>query len=396
MHADDMTSPLVRPDSIGRPIIASLAAAITCIATVGLGLSLSLPLLSFALDAKGASRTLIGLNTAVAGVATIVCAPFVAEFTRRVGLRAMLAAALAMAAGALMGFMVVEPIWAWFPLRFVFAGALTVLFVLSEYWIAAVAPVARRGLIMGIYATALSLGFAAGPQVLALVGTAGPAPYLVGAALMLLAAIPIILAGGLTPAIEDRPKSGIAGAVVIAPAATLAALVFGAAETAGFALMPLWGAAQGFSMADAALLISVVALGNLLFQAPLGYLSDRVDRRLVLLACALVGVAGMVFVAAIPMERTALLAVLFVWGGFIAGLYTVGLALLAGRFTGADLAQANAAFVMMYALGMMVGPPLAGAAMDAFPREGLPLSLAAMLAIYAAIVAGGILRSGKP
>uniref|UniRef100_UPI0013D393F4 MFS transporter n=1 Tax=Klebsiella pneumoniae TaxID=573 RepID=UPI0013D393F4 len=64
-----------------------------------------------------------------------------------------------------LGFLVVEPLWAWFPLRFVFGASLAVLFVLSEYWINAVAPEARRGLVLGIYATALSLGFAAGPQI---------------------------------------------------------------------------------------------------------------------------------------------------------------------------------------------------------------------------------------
>ncbi|WP_164125666.1 MFS transporter, partial [Stenotrophomonas maltophilia] len=78
----------------------------------------------------------------------------------------------------------------------------------------------------------------------------------------------------------------------VAPAATLAALVFGAAETGAFALLPLYGTSIGFDAAGAATLISLVSLGNLLFQIPIGLVADRVDRRFVLLFCGLAGAAG--------------------------------------------------------------------------------------------------------
>ncbi|MFX5756562.1 hypothetical protein ABTE27_21685, partial [Acinetobacter baumannii] len=69
-----MTSIAAPPATDTRRLVLSIGAAVACIVAVGLGLSLSIPLLSFALDAKGASRTLIGLNTAMGGVATIVFA----------------------------------------------------------------------------------------------------------------------------------------------------------------------------------------------------------------------------------------------------------------------------------------------------------------------------------
>ncbi len=105
-------------DQFSRPQILSLAAAISCVVTVGIGLSLSIPLLSFALDAKGASRTLIGLNTAMPGVATLVCAPFISGWARRFGMAQTLAAAILVAAVSLLAFNAVTPIWAWFPIRF--------------------------------------------------------------------------------------------------------------------------------------------------------------------------------------------------------------------------------------------------------------------------------------
>ena len=78
------------------------------------------------------------------------------------------------------------------------------------------------------------------------------------------------------------------------PTATAAVLVFGAVETGGFALFPVYGNRIGYSEADAALLLSMIGLGNVILQIPIGFLSDRIgDRRILLIACAIVGLAGM-------------------------------------------------------------------------------------------------------
>ena len=79
----------------------------------------------------------------------------------------------------------------------------------------------------------------------------------------------------------------------LVPTATAAVLVFGAVETGGFALFPVYGNRIGYSEADAALLLTMIGLGNVLLQIPIGMISDRVgDRRYLLLVCALVGLAG--------------------------------------------------------------------------------------------------------
>ncbi|WP_439575460.1 MFS transporter [Phreatobacter sp.] len=377
---------VIASPTFDRQTTLSIAAAIACIVSVGIGLSLSIPLLSFAMDAKGASRTLIGINTAMGGVATIACAPFISGWARAYGVRAVLGVAIATGVVSLLAFLVVEPLWAWFPLRFVFGGSLAVLFVLSEYWINAAAPEARRGFVLGIYATALSLGFATGPQILTFVGTAGPAPFLAGSAVFGLAALPVVLARGIAPVIGDEPTSGLMTYLWAAPAGTLAALVFGAAETGAIALLPLYGTAIGLDTMGALSLVTAFVLGNVLFQIPLGMIADRIDRRWVLLFCASVGATGMAVMAMVPLGLTALMALLFVWGGIVAGLYTVGLAHLGSRFRGADLAQANAAFVVMYSIGLIVGPPLAGAGMDFWPPHGLAATLALLFAFYLAVV----------
>src|SRR5690606_37802616 len=77
---------------------------------------------------------------------------------------------------------------------------------------------------------------------------------------------------------------------------------------------------------------------------------------------------------------------LFLWGGMVAALYTVGLAHLGSRLTGRDLASANAAFVFCYGLGMVLGPQAVGIGMDLFGTDGFGWSLSIFFAFYVAVV----------
>ena len=167
------------------------------------------------------------------------------------------------------------------------------------------------------------------------------------------------MAAGESPQIQpaDGQPTGFIRYIWLVPTATAAVLVYGAVETGGFALFPVYGNRIGYSESDAALLLSMIGLGNVVMQIPLGYLSDRIgDRRILLVACAAVGLLGMLALPWFATNWNIAAAVLFVWGGVVAALYTIGLAHLGSRLTGRELASANAAFVLCYGLGMLVGP----------------------------------------
>lgn len=366
--------------------IQAIGAAITCVATVGIGLSLSVPLLAFAMQADGVSATLIGLNTAMAGLATILVAPLVPRTAMHIGVRPLLLIALALGAATFIGFWFTAPLWLWFPLRFLFGASLAVLFVLSEFWINDVAPDHARGLVMGIYSTALALGFAAGPTILAAINRDGPLPYIVGAALFVLAALPLGFAGELAPRIHEPPQGHLLIFLRAAPSAMIAAFVFGAVETGGMSFLPLYGLAIGYGTVASMLLVSILALGNVLVQIPLGFISDRMDRRRLLILLAAVGAVGAAILPLIAHQTALLFPIVAVWGGLVAGLYTVGLAHLGSQFRGADLAAANASYILMYSVGILAGPPILGFGLDIWPPNGLPLTIALLFALYLFVV----------
>ncbi len=376
--------------SAGRTI----AAAIACVALVGTAMSLTFPLLSLELAGMGASGGLIGLNTATAGVASLATLPFVPGLAARFGTRRLLLACVVSGTLCLLAFAAFHAILWWFPIRFALSVGLGIVFVLSEYWINVAAPAHRRGLVLGLYATVLALGFALGPALLVLVGTRGWPPYLAGSGLFALGLVPILLVRSGAPEVPRHGGRPLSAYLRVAPAATFAALVFGAVETGGFAILPLYGTALGLSAERAAGLAGVMALGNVAFQIPAGLVSDRVPRRAILLAAGLAGLGGAVLMplaAPVPLLFGALL---FLWGGAIGTLYTVGLAHLGARFTGAELAGANAAFVLLYTGGQVVGPPVLGFALEALPPHGFPAALAVFFAGYVGLVASRLRRPG--
>jgi MFS family permease len=368
----------------------ALVAAITTVSLVGVGLSLTMALLAVRLAELGYSARAIGLNPAAGGLATLAIATQVPRLAHRIGVRNLLFVALITAIASLAAFAFYENYWAWLLIRGVYGASLTVLFVLSEFWINAVAPPQRRGIVLGFYTTSLAAGFATGPTILALTGTQGLPPFLAAVALFVFAAVPVALVGSHAPELESQAKTSLGSFLTAAPVATFAALIFGAIETAALSLLPVFALRNGMNAKTGALLVSLFALGNVIFPIPMGLLSDRFDRRRLLCVIAALGCLGALLLPFAAVKSPPLFAcLLVVWGGVVGSLYAVGLAHLGHRYEGAELAAANATYIMLYSVGMLVGPPLLGIGLDWAPA-GFFLGIAAALAAYLAMAASRI------
>ncbi len=386
--------------SFDSPTRKALVAAISCISIVGIGLSLVIPLLALRLEAAGFPAHDNGLHIAVSGLATWAGAPLTPILARTFGVRALLFAAIFLAVGTLLGFAFCGDYRVWLALRAFFGLSLTIIFVVSEFWISAAAPPGQRGMVLGLYATVLAAGFALGPALLSVTGAKGLLPFLVAAGLVAAAAIPVALAGaGAAAKIEGPGWPDWRAIFAAAPLALGAGLLYGAFETGLNGLLPVFGLRAGFSPAWATFQLTLVAFGNVIFPVPLGMIADRTRKNRLLVLFALFGFAGALALPAFVADPVAYGAGLFVWGGVVGGIYTVGLAMLADKFQGARLASANAAYIMMYALGMMAGPPILGLGLDIAPPRGLFDALALLFMAFlglAAALMGPFRRQPRP
>lgn len=366
----------------------SLIAAISAISAVGLAIGMGLPLLSIILERRGISSTLIGLNAAMAGVASMVAAPITTKIAHHCGVAQAMMLAVVVAALSAIGFYYADEFWMWFPLRFTFHGATTTLFILSEFWINDAAPPRRRGLVLGIYATVLAIGFAVGPLLFSALGSEGVLPFLVGALVIMAAIIPIYLARNESPVLDSKPDRHFFHYILLVPTATAAVFAFGAVSAGGLSLFPIYALRSALTESQTAVLLTIMGIGNMAFQIPLGIISDRMrDRRPLLAGMAVLGVIGSLTLPFLIGQWQLMAVVLFFWGGCVSGLYTVGLAHLGSRLSGADLAAANAAFVFCYAIGTVAGPQGIGAAMDLAGTSGFAWALAGFFGFYVLVVA---------
>ncbi|MDX1710404.1 MAG: MFS transporter [Rhodovibrionaceae bacterium] len=368
------TSPSDTPISGRR---AALATVMGAVAIFGLTLGLSYPLLSVVLEQRGTSGLWIGLNSAMTPLGFILGAPLVTWLGRRLGGWWLLLMGMAATALFLAGLGSTESLALWFPLRLGLGISINMLYIVSETWIILLAPAGSRGRILAVYTTLLSIGFGTGPAILALVGSQGFLPFGIAIAAIVLAALPLIPARRFSPRFEDSTAGAVFSVVPYMLGLLAIMFTLSAFDSATLALLPVYGLRTGLGEAAAAMTLTTLVFGNIALQYPMGWLADRIDKRKVIALCAAVGLTGALALLWL-VGHWMLWPVLFVWGGITFAVYPVTLALLGERFAGASLLAGNAAFSMMWGLGGLVGPPVAGGAMEIFGPPGLPLVLAAI------------------
>jgi MFS family permease len=174
---------------------------------------------------------------------------------------------------------------------------------------------------------------------------------------------------------------------VLKQAAVLMVVVvlFGALDAVILGLFPSYALAQGVPAADAAMPLAAMAIGVVLLQFPLGYLSDRVSRmRLLTLILIAVVILGPM-VPLVDLTHWTGLAFVALFGGLAFAPYTLALAILGERYKGRKLAAGSALFAIMWGLGTTAGPVLFGVAMETIGSIALPYGLAVLFLVTAAI-----------
>jgi MFS family permease len=361
-------------------------AAVIAVATIfGLTYSLTAPLIALDLAERGLGETAIGLNAAMHAVGVLLTAPLLPRLVARFGARRMVVGALILSAVVVMLFPAMPLIWLWFPLRLLLGCAAETLFVLSETWINHLSAEATRARAMATYTAALSLGFAAGPLILSVVGTDGALPYAIGAVLVA-CAIPLVATKRVAaPHFGEAPTGGPLRYLRLAPVAIAATILNAAVETAGMSFLALYAMGAGWTEAEAPRLITALMVGAILLQLPIGWLGDRMERRRLVLALGVVSALGALLWPFVLHDPVLSYATLFIWGGAFVGIYTIMLTLVGSRFQGTDLVGIYAVMGLAWGVGALLGPALAGFSMG-IATHGLPIFAALACAGFCVFV----------
>ena len=372
-----------------------LVVATVALAVASLGHGLTMPLLSLVLSHQGVDETLIGLNTGAYFIAVFTVAPLASRLMRVRGPALLMLWSILATAALLVLLRAFPNVWIWFPLRFALGIAASFLWIAGEAWVNHAAAETHRGRIIAIFGVVVSAGFALGPMILSMTGTDGWAPFLITAALLLVAAAVLASALGSAPKLGGKTSGSLGRYVLIAPVAMFGYFVFAAGDTVLLTFLPIYAVGIGLEEADAVRLLAVLAIGSMAFQYPIGWLADRVSNYAIVTVMSAVLLAGSI---ALPwaLPHTAISIVfMFFYGGALGGLYTMSLVLLGRQFKGADLSAASAMLSVMFCVGAFIWPAAGGAAMDWYGTDAMPISLVAAYAMFLLIVGAAWLRDSS-
>jgi MFS family permease len=342
----------------------------TFLLLVGIGLLGTL--VPLRLNDAGASSLMIGIVGGAYFVGLIVGTRYCDRIIGAVGhIRAFAGFASILSAATLAFPLLASPL-PWAGLRFVNGVCLAGLFTCVESWLNARASNELRGRILSLYMIALYLGQGVGQMLLPLPDPSGMALFMLCAAFVSLSVAPVAMTRISAPPPGAWARLGLRRLYALSPLGAAGAISSGLILGAFYALGPVYARHLGFGIGETAQFMSLVIVGGLILQWPVGRLSDRYDRRhaLVAVAIALVVVSAALVAAGMWSTRAALLLAPML-GAVVFTLYPLSVAHANDRLEPAQIVAASAALITAYGAGAAFGPPAAAVLMEIIGPSGL-------------------------
>ncbi|MDX8439716.1 MFS transporter [Mesorhizobium australafricanum] len=284
---------------------------------------------------------------------------------------------LVLALLAASGFVFTDFLPSWICFRLLGGLAMASLFVVCESWINLYAEQHNRGALFSIYMLTTAIAVLLGQLLVGLVGPQSPHLFLVAAATVLLALISKFTAGrwpALPAAPVDPDHAGTARPVKrlgplalfrLAPVTVVAIFQGGITNMNIFVLTPIYGTQIGLSAGTTVGLVTTVSIAGMLAQTPVGWLSDRFERRIILLVQGILSVTLCAAIAWVGNSSVPLLFVLFfLYGATALTVYPVAMAFGASQLHTRHMVGASGTLLLLYSIGNVATPGISAGLME--------------------------------
>jgi MFS family permease len=363
-----------------RATVPTLLALLLGFGLMQMGNTLQGTLLSVRGGTEGFSPAQIGAVGAGFWVGIVIGSLRCGKLIQSVGhIRAFVALGAIASTAPLLHLLVMDPT-AWVVARaltgFCFAG----LFIVVESWLNGVATDETRGQITSIYAMTGLLAGIVGQLLLPATDATGFRPFCIVAIIIAFALVPIALTRAVAPThAGGDARINLRGLYHQSPLGLVAASLCGVTTSAFFTLGPIFAQRRGLDTGGVAAFMASGTLGAFLMAWPLGWLSDRLDRRLVIIGAAVTAAATLFsMIALVPNDASRWILYLCValFGGTIVPTYSIVMAHVNDAVGKGEFVAASGGLLIMQGIGAAVGPVIAGLAMSALP-QGLSFTLIA-------------------
>lgn len=356
--------------------------------------------LTILLTSVGLQNAIIGLRASVEGftsgeiglVMSMYYVGFLAGSRRapadlaRVGhIRVFAALAAVASASVLLHPVLVSPI-AWGLLRAASGYCISGLYVTAESWLNAESHNAIRGAVLSVYLVVLGVGLSAGQLLLNAAPVEGPNLFIMASVLSSLSLLPLVLTPTPGPRFVEPERLPLRAVIAMVPLGVAGCFVSGVTQGALFGLGAVYGDRIGLGTGELSVLLTLITVGGVVLQFPIGALSDRVDRRIVIAVTDLAAAGVAVLMVPVTDPATMLWLLAFLLGGMSLPMYGYAVAHANDFLTEQQVVPVAGTLVLVFGAGAALGPVGVSAAMDLGGDAGFLWFLAgwhALLGVYA-------------
>lgn len=355
---------------------------------------------------NGMQGTLLGVRGEIEGFGTlsmsvIMSAYFLGflagsrmapEMIRRVGHVRVFAALGSGVSAALILYPAVTEPWAWIGLRVLIGLCFSGVYVTAESWLNNAATNETRGKALSIYMIVQMGGIVVAQYLLLVADASGFILFVIPSVLVSFSFAPILLSVSPTPSFEMTKRMPVVELARTSPLVSIGMVLLGGVYAAQFGMAAVFGAREGLSTAQISVFISTIYTSAMLAQFPIGWLSDWLDRRLLIIGLSAIGALGAMAAFLMPMSFTMLLISAALLGGTCNPLYSLLIAYANDYLEREDMAAASSGFIFINGLGAILGPLMVGWMMDLIGPHGFWAYIAVMML---ALAGYGAYRSSR-
>ena len=349
---------------------------------------------------NGLQGTLIGIRGEIEGFSTIElsivmsayfvgflgASQLVPELIRRVGHVRVFAALASFTSAVLIAYpLLTNPIF-WSVGRVVIGFCYCGVYITAESWLNNSVDNEKRGQALSLYMIVQMVGIVSAQGVLALGNPNGYSLFIIISILVSISFAPILLSISPAPAFERTKLMTLSRLFTSSPLACVGMFLLGGVFSAQFGMSAVFGAQIGLSLSQISLFVASFYIGAMIFQYPIGWVSDKMDRRLLILLISAASATGSASAYFAGGYFFALVFAAFLVGGLTNPLYSLLIAHANDFIEYEDMASAAAGLLFVNGVGAVSGPIIIGYAMNAFGPEIFFVIIAllmATLAIYA-------------
>ncbi len=268
-----------------------------------------------------------------------------------------------MSAGLIAFPLLAEP-WAWTVLRLLVGFCMSGVYVAAESWLNNASTNETRGQVLSAYMIAQTLGII-GAQGLLTLGDAGTSSLFIGASILVsISFAPILLSAATVPVVEVARPMPLRGLFKGSPLGTVGIFLLGSVYATQSGMGAVFGTQIGLTAAQIALFVAMLFAGALVLQYPIGWLSDRMDRRKLIFGAATLGAVSCALGWIAGGGLWPLMACAFLAGGVTTPLYALFLAYTNDALSAEDMPAASGGLIFTFGLGAIAGPLATGWAME--------------------------------